>query len=393
MMGAVSVGAGTGKSVSTAALATVAACGLGLAAGWNISSITTIASSISRDYGIPLATVGFFTTALFVAHAAIQIPGGRLIDRVGAKRMGLIGLSIITVTSALALIAPTVWLGILCRAVMGLGTGISFVAGSDYIRRSGAGPLAQGVYGGIGLAGGGIAIAVVPLVENLVHWRSPFVTSVVVAVVAMALLAVGPHEGARRHASKPTGAPHERAPVQLYRLMVMHICSFGLSVLASNWIVELLKRHGESKSTAALVGSLTLVAGVISRPLGGWLAVKPWSRTAIGASIVMGALGCGLLLLAPPLAPAIIGSLLIGLAAGIPFASIFVGAARARPHAPARAVGMTNASGSLIILAGSPIVGATFSLPGAGRIGFAAIALIWASGLLYLPTRRELGLE
>jgi hypothetical protein len=54
---------------------------------------------------------------------------------------------------------------------------------------------------------------------------------------------------------------------------------------------------------------------------------------------------------------------------------------------------MTNASGSLIVLAGSPIIGATFSLPGAGRIGFAAIAVIWASGLLYLPTRRELGLE
>ena len=392
-MGFVSVGAEAGNRVPSAGLATVVSCGIGLAVGWNISSITSIASSISRDYGIPLATVGFFTTALFIAHAVVQIPGGQLIDRLGARRMGLVGLAIITATSALALIAPTVWLGILCRAVMGLGTGIAFVAGSDYIRRSGAGPFAQGVYGGVGLAGGGIAIAIVPLVENLVHWRSPFVTSVVVGVGAMALLAAGPREGARRHAAKPTGNLHERPPVQLYRLMGMHICSFGLSVLASNWIVELLKHHGESKSTAALVGSLTLIAGIISRPLGGWFAVKAWSRTAIGASLVMGALGCGLLLLAPPLAPAIVGSLLIGLAAGVPFASIFVGAARARPHAPARGVGMTNASGSLIVLAGSPIIGATFSLPGAGRIGFAAIAVIWASGLLYLPTRRELGLE
>ena len=393
MMRSVSVGADTGRSVSAATLATVAACGLGFAAGWNISSITTIASSISRDYGIPLATVGFFTTALFIAHAAVQIPGGQLIDRVGARRMGLIGLSIITATSALALIAPTVWLGILCRAVMGLGTGIAFVAGSDYIRRSGAGALAQGVYGGVGLAGGGIAIAVVPLVEGLLHWRSPFLTSAVVGVAAAALLAAGPQEGPRRHAARATGAAHEGAPVELYRLMGLHICSFGLSVLASNWIVELLKHHGESKSTAALVGSLTLIAGVVSRPLGGLLALKSWSRVAIGASLGLGALGCGLLLLAPPLAPAIVGSLLIGLAAGIPFASVLVGAARARPHAPARAIGMTNGSGAVIVLAGSPLLGVTFSLPGAGRIGFAAIAVIWASGLLYLPTRRELGLE
>ena len=76
-----------------------------------------------------------------------------------------------------------------------------------------------------------------------------------------------------------------------------------------------------------------------------------------------------------------LGALLLGTAAGIPFATVFVGAARARPHAPAKAVGLVNGSGSLIILAGAPLVGVTFSLPGDGRIGFAIIARSLQTGL------------
>lgn len=129
----------TTRRISGTLRATVAACGVGFASGWNVSNITPIGSTIAHDYGIALATVGFFTTALFAAHAGIQVPGGALIDRLGAKRMSLIGLSVIAGTNAIALTTPHTWLALLMRALMGLGTGIAFVGGSDYIRKSGAG--------------------------------------------------------------------------------------------------------------------------------------------------------------------------------------------------------------------------------------------------------------
>lgn len=386
-------GGATAQRVSGAQRATIAACGIGTAAGWNLSNITAIASTIANDYGIALATVGLFTTALFAIHAAIQVPGGALIDRFGAKRMVMLGLAVVAATNAIALIAPSTWLGLTMRAVMGLGTGISFIGGSDYIRKSGAGPLAQGVYGGIGLAGGGIAVKVVAVTDDWLAWRAPFLTSVIVACAAMALLALGPHEGARTLPARATRAPGERAPVRLYRLMALHVATFGLSVLVSNWIVELLRHHGYSKSSASWVGLLVLTVGVVSRPLGGWTASKPWSRQALAASLIAGGLGCLCLSLAGPLVVAIAGALLVGFAAGIPFATIFVSAARARPHAPARSIGLVNGSGSLVILAGAPLVGLTISMPGSGRIGFAVIGGIWTAALLLLPTRRELDLE
>lgn len=386
-------GGATAGRVSGAQRATVAACGVGFASGWNVSNITPIGSTIAHDYGIALATVGFLTTALFAAHAGVQVPGGALIDRLGAKRMSFIGLSVIAATNAIALSTPQTWLALLMRAIMGLGTGIAFVGGSDYIRKSGAGHLAMGIYGGIGLAGGGIAVKVVAQADDWIHWRAPFLTAVIVAGLALSLLLAGPKEGVRKPPPKAVQLPGERAPVRVYRLMVLHIATFGLSVLVSNWVVELLRHHGWSKSAAAWVGLLILVVGVVGRPLGGWTATKSWSRVALAGSLVAGALGCLCLCLAGPVWIAVIGALLVGVGAGIPFASIFVNAARARPHAPARSVGLVNGSGSLVILAGAPLVGLTFSMPGDGRIGFAVIGVLWALALLALPTRRELGLE
>ena len=64
----------------------------------------------------------------------------------------------------------------------------------------------------------------------------------------------------------------------------------------------------------------------------------------------------------------------------------FTGAAAARPDAPGAAVGFINAWASLVIVAGTPLVGLTFSLPGDGRIGFVAAGVL--AGLAALATPR-----
>ena len=60
---------------------------------------------------------------------------------------------------------------------------------------------------------------------------------------------------------------------RLYRLCVLYMASFGVAVVLGNWVVTLLERAGGySNATAGLVGSLILGAGIVSRPLGGWVA-------------------------------------------------------------------------------------------------------------------------
>lgn len=86
------------------------------------------------------------------------------------------------------------------------------------------------------------------------------------------------------------------------------------------------------------------------------------------------------------------GAALAVLAGGVPFALAFTGAARVRADAPGSAVAFVNMSANVAIVAGTPLLGLSFSIPGAGRLGFVVVALLWAASAAALPSRRELGL-
>src|SRR5215210_4003547 len=176
--------------------ARAAAGGLALAvsAGWNVANTGAVAERLSDAYGVSLAVVGLFTTALFLTHAALQVPGGRLCDRFGARVVGLCGVAVTAVASAAALTWREAWYAIVLRAVAGVGTGLSFVAGSDYFRATLGSAFAQGVYGAGSMAGVGIAIALVPQWES---WQAPFATAAIVAGAGFFALAVAPPQPPR----------------------------------------------------------------------------------------------------------------------------------------------------------------------------------------------------
>jgi MFS family permease len=375
--------------------AVVGGCALGLATGWNVANIGAVAQALANSYGIGLATVGLFTTALFVTHLALQIPAGKASDRLGPRRVGITGLVVIAIFSSISLIAHETALTIATRAATGVGTGLAFVAGSAYVRAQGGSPFAQGLFGGVGLAGGGFALAVVPRFQDWLGWRAPFATSLCIALAGLLVLAVSPGDGPRRGAV----ASERRGPgivrdSRLYSLAILYAASLGLSVVIGNWTVTLLHRQGGlDKGSSGAIAALSLALGIVTRPLGGWiLRSRPARmRAAVGASLLAGALGTLLLAAAKPPALAAVGAALVGLAAGIPFAPAFTGAALTRPDASAAAVGFVNGAASVVALVGTPLLGLTFSLPGGGRIGFAIASGLWLGALLLPPSAARLG--
>ena len=342
---------------------------LAASAGWNVANVGAVATRLSHAYGVSLAVVGLFTTGLFLTHAALQIPAGRLSDRLGARAVGLTGLAVVGAASAAALAWREAAFAIGMRVLAGVGTGLSFVAGSDYVRATVGSPLAQGFYGASSVSAGGLALAIVP---HWGGWRAPFSTAVVVAAAGLVLLAAAPRDPARPRHARTRATIFDR---RLLPLAAMHSASFALSVVIGNWTVTLLERDGgDSAAVAGAVGALTLVLGIVTRPLGGRL----YGRTApLRVSFLVGGLATGVLALAKPLPLAIVAAAFVGLAAGIPFAPAIAGAARVRPDAPAAAVGFVNMLAALTILVATPLVGLTFSLPGDGRLGFALLAALW----------------
>lgn len=358
---------------------------VGFAVGWNIAVIGPIATRLSHVYGISLTVVLLFVTVQFVTHMVMQIPGGRSADLLGARTSTLIGLGIILVGNVACVIAPYAALGLAGRALVGVGTGFSLVGGSDYIRARGGSALLQGVYGGGSVLAPGIAVVVVPLLVDRFGWRASFASAIVVGAVCFVLLALAPAVARTvRHAGERLESDFFTDP-RLYRLAAIHSMSFGFSVVIGNTVVTLLERHGYSKRAAAFAGSLTLVLGFFTRVAGGPLLRRSDAWKWIAASLVVGGAGAVVLALPVPYAVVVIAAAVLGLAAGVPFARAFTGAAAARADAPGAAVGFVNAWASFVIVVGTPLVGLTFALPGDGRLGFYVLGALAALAALATP--------
>jgi MFS family permease len=351
-------------------------------AGWHVANTGAVAGALAEAYGTDLPVVGLLTTALFLTHFAVQVPGGKLIDRFGARRLGLTALALIVLANALALSEPSLALALAARTLMGFGTGAAFVAGSDAVRAVDPSPTLQGIYGGMSIAGGGLALGLVPPLEAAWGWRAPYASAIVVAAAVVPVLALAARRSAApATSSTPAGVVLDR---RLYRFALLHTASFGLGVVLGNWVVTLLVDEGYDRELAGAVGAATLLGGLVTRPLGGW-AIRRFPTRAwdiVAASFVLAAAGTFGLASGGPLPVLAAASVLFGLAVGVPFAVAFTGAQRLRPDAPAAAIGVVNGVATLAIIVGTPLLGLTFSLPGGGRLGFALAGLLALAAVL-----------
>jgi cyanate permease len=291
-------------------------------------------------------------------------------------------LAFIIVGNLVALVVASFALGVVGRLIAGIGTGIGFIAGSDYVRATVGTASAQGIYGAAGVGGGGLAIAIVPLTIPALDWRAPYLTAVIFAFAVLVCLPLAPRDRPSREGRRSARVPtadiiRDR---RLYPLAIAHTASFGLSVIVGTWAVSLLRHDGYGRRLAGVVAALTLLSGLVTRPVGGRVLQRrpKVAVRLVGLSMVAGAAGTCLLLLDLPLAARIAGAALLGLAAGIPFAPAFTGAQVIRHDAPGAAIGFINSCATLLIVVGTPLVGFTFALRGHGRLGFVAIAGLWA---------------
>jgi MFS family permease len=365
------------------------------ATGWNFSNIGPAAEVLRDVYGTSLGRIGLLVSALVLVHTALNIPAGRLCDAIGAPRVVIAGCLLLAVASAAAAISPNLTVGFVARLVGGVGTAAGFVGSAAYVRVTTRSALAQGMLGGGALGGAGLALAIVPQLDFL-GWRAAYVSSSAFAVVATAVFLTAPIRGLTpvRHA----GLGSVRALLgdrRLHHLGLVHAFSMGASIVVGAWVVTLLTRNaGYSTGAAGLIGSLVLLVGILARPAGGLLLHRYPGRLRLGvrASVLLGGLATAGLATAPPLAAAVVCCAVIGVAAGVPFAAAFQGAAAIRPDQPGAAVGLVNMLGNVLVLAVTPIVGVAFETAHGGEIALAVLGVVWALVAFAVPSERGFGL-
>jgi EmrB/QacA subfamily drug resistance transporter len=137
--------------------------------------VTVALPAIRADLGASLQSLEWTINAYTLAFAVTLIPGAALGDRFGRKRLFLAGLTLFTLSSAAAALAPDTTALVAARALQGVGGAIvapltlTLLADAFPVQRRGA---ALGIWSGI--SGTGIALG--PLVGGAVvegiswHW-------------------------------------------------------------------------------------------------------------------------------------------------------------------------------------------------------------------------------
>jgi EmrB/QacA subfamily drug resistance transporter len=216
--------------------------------------VVTALPSIHRSVGGNIATLEWAVNAYALTFAAGIITCAALGDRLGRRRVYVIGLAVFTIASALCAVAPNSGLLITFRAIQGLGAAavtplaLTILASAFPASRRGA---VVGIFGGIG----GLAVAGGPLVGGAVvqgldwHWIFWINVPIGVAAVIGSVLFL------------PAGGRQETR----LDLPAVPLVAGGAAVLAWGLVRVGGSGWGDPAGIAALAGGVALLAGFVLR--------------------------------------------------------------------------------------------------------------------------------
>jgi len=351
-------------------------CAAGFAFSANYTNHAPMLPALRAEFGFNQASAGLLTTGIFLTHALMQIPSGRLADRLGPVRVLAAALAWVSVGSFAIAFAGAYWQLLFWKTFAGIGTGTCFTAGARYIVSLFQGRdlhVAQGCFGGSVVLGSGFVIFAIPQLSGAFGWRGAFLAGAAVALAATALwIAAAPRP---RHLVKPAGSIAEMVGSrELWRLGVVQMASFGLVIVVGSWITTLLKTGFQMPiKTAGLMGSLVLLLGILTRPLGGWLVHRMKTATLLRAALLLNAAACAALAWGQWTWLTLVAIVALGVGCGLPYAGVFGRAAALFPGRAGAAMGLVNMIGIVMILLGAPVVGYLADWTGQFRTSFLAL--------------------
>lgn len=316
-------------------------------------SLAPVAPLVQRDLGLSNGQIAWLTAA----GVALTIPGrlvvGAMVDRLGPRRTFAALLLLLAIPVGLVGLASGFRELLVLRLLVGL-VGCGFVIGirlvADWFPHRELG-LAEGIYGGWGNAGAGVAALVVPLLASRFGWRWA-VASAVVPMVVWALVV------ARYVKDVPDGRVFRRPPVDsTYSplrdprgrvLALAYLASFGSELAVVGFLTKMLvDRFALTPLHAGLLASMFGLANGYSRPAGGWLADRFGASRTLFVSLSIGAGGYVLLGTAGTLAQAIVAIVVASTTVQAACGAVYAAVPLVRHDATGRIAGVVGAAGNV----------------------------------------------
>ena len=206
---------------------------------------------IGRDLGASTSDLQWVLNGYLLTLASLILLGGSLGDRLGRRRVFVVGVGVFTAASLLCAIAPNAEMLIFARLVQGVG-GALLTPGSlamlEATFRPGDRARAIGAWSGLG----GVAAATGPLLGgylvDAVSWRAIFLINLPLGIFVMVM--------AGRH------VPETRDPMAHGRLDIPGAALVGLGLAGTTW--ALIEGPGRGMDPLILFAAIGGVAALVA---------------------------------------------------------------------------------------------------------------------------------
>jgi DHA2 family methylenomycin A resistance protein-like MFS transporter len=155
----------------------------------DVTIVNTALSSIGRSLGGGVSELQWIVSAYTIAFAALILTAGALGDRLGAKKIFMMGFTLFTLASAACAWAPSSMLLIASRALQGVGAAILVPNSLALLNHAYPDEKQRGRAVGIWAAGASLALTAGPLAGGgliaLIGWRSIFLVNLPIGIVGL----------------------------------------------------------------------------------------------------------------------------------------------------------------------------------------------------------------
>jgi MFS family permease len=326
--------------------------------------------------GATAAAVSTVAVVQIVVYAALQIPVGVLVDRVGPKPLILAGAAIMGVGQSVLAFSDTLPIAVLARVLVGAGDALTFVSVLRLLPSWFGGRILPQLSQWVGVLGqfGQLAAAFpFALLLDLAGWRPAFLvlaSSSLLAILVVALL-VGRGEAPALTGPIPNSGVVARLRASIARpgtqlgFWVHMMTGAPANMIAIMWGYPFLTAGlGYDRAAAGGIMSLLVLGGLVAGPIVGYLIARfPLRRTdlVVAIQVVIFALWAAVLAWSGQPPTWLVAAMFLAIGAGGP--GSLVGFDVARTFNPSHALG--SASGVVNVGAFS---GAFVSMLGIGAV-------------------------
>jgi MFS transporter, DHA2 family, methylenomycin A resistance protein len=175
----------------------------------DVTIVNVALPAIQREIGGSLAGLQWVIDAYTLALASIMLTAGSTADRIGARKVFAVGLTVFAIGSAACAAAPSLGVLIAARAVQGLGASALLPCSLALLVHQFPDPRSRaralGVWGAMGSAGVALGPLCGGVLVALAGWRSIFLVNVPVCALTVVLL--------RRHVTESPLNPDRRTDI------------------------------------------------------------------------------------------------------------------------------------------------------------------------------------